>query len=192
MWGTPTSWATNTWTNTPALTTPSLAGYSIAIGAGATIGSTDPLVPGTLYYYRPFVTNLGPAGDNVGYFGITYLSVTTLAVVQLPEIGVGGITYSSSTKTLSVIGTTIINTGGAAIISSGLCYKAGGSTPPDTNSAKEPNTNNNLTSFTTNINFPDTGVYLIRAYVTNAGGTSYSTKTIVLNTIGSVSINFAP
>ena len=191
MWGTQTSWNSNPWTNVPALTTQSLAGYSIAIGAGATIGSTDPLVPGTLYYYRPIVTNVGPAGDNVGYY-VNELNVTTLAEVQLPAIGPGGITYNSVTKKLSVIGTTIINTGGAAIISSGLCHKtAGGSTPPDIDNATAPNTNNS-TPFTTDITFITPGVYLIRAYVTNAGGAAYSTKTIVLNTLTTPTITFVP
>jgi subtilisin-like proprotein convertase family protein len=186
MWGTPTSWATNTWTNTPALTTQSLAGYSIAIGAGGTtVGvvnpSTTPLVPGTLYYYRPVVTNLGPGGDNAGYYGIAdSISVTTLAVVQLPAIGVGGITYDSGTRTLSVIGTAIINTGGQSISGSGLCYIT--NTPlPLVSNDNIPNPNNNLLSFNTSITFPTgVGTYYIRAYVTNAGGTAYSTQTIKL------------
>ena len=186
MWGTPTSWATNTWTNTPALTTQSLAGYSIAIGAGGTtVGvvnpSTTPLVPGTLYYYRPVVTNLGPGGDNAGYYGIAdSISVTTLAVVQLPAIGVGGITYDSGTRTLSVIGTAIINTGGEPITGSGLCHYT--TSPPTINNIPHANSGN-TTPFTTNITFPTpTGVetYYIRAYVNNAGGIAYSTQTITL------------
>jgi len=183
LWGTPASWASEPWTNAPALTTPSLTGYSIAIGAGATIGSATALEPGTLYYYRPFVTNKGPNGDNAGYYvGADYLSVTTLAKVQLPELSsiscsmAIGNNYNNKVI-LSVTGTTIINTGAQPISGSGLCY--GIVNPPIFDNQKVLNTPNTTSPFNTSINFYP-GTYYIRAYVTNEGGTAYSTKTIKL------------
>jgi hypothetical protein len=81
-------------------------------------------------------------------------------------------------KVLSVDGTTIINTGVELITGSGLCYSP--VDPPLDSGNKKPNTSNNLT-FDTSITFTGTGgTYYIRAYVTNAGGTAYSTKTILL------------
>ena len=100
--------------------------------------------------------------------------------MQLPAIGVGGITYDSGTRTLSVIGTAIINTGGEPITGSGLCHYT--TSPPTINNIPHANSGN-TTPFTTNITFPTpTGVetYYIRAYVNNAGGIAYSTQTITL------------
>ena len=79
-------------------------------------------------------------------------------------------------KKLSVIGT-IINAGGQSILGSGLCYSL--VDPPLASGNHIINTGNNLT-FDTSITFTGTGTYYIRAYVTNAGGTAYSTQTIAL------------
>ena len=128
------------------------------------------LTNSTKYFYRPYATNAG--GTSYG----EEKTFTTLAEVQLPTIA--NITYNSSTKVLSVDGTTIINTGVELITGSGLCYSP--VDPPLDSGNKKPNTSNNLT-FDTSITFTGTGgTYYIRAYVTNAGGTAYSTKTIVL------------
>ena len=154
--------------SSPALTTVSAAGTSLTWYTTNITGLTI----GTKYYYRPYVTNA--AGTSYAPYGVeTYF--TTLASVQLPAIG---ITYESATKKLSVIGTTIINTGGESIIESGLCYST--VNPPLASGNHQINLDNNLLSFNTSITFTGTGTYYIRAYVNNAGGTAYSTQTIVL------------
>ena len=201
MWGTPASWLADPWTNAPALTTQSLAGYSIAIGAGGTTGgvvnpSTTPLVPGTLYYYRPVVTNLGPAGDNAGYYGsLDSISVTTLVNVIAPSTSLG-ITYTSINATTGKIniGTPgdailVTNTGGAATIRYGICYIAGASEPtsiPNAPSTTVPTLETIGTapaSFTKEIPVSQIATptwYKVRAYVENAGGIAYS-KTITFS-----------
>lgn len=194
MWGTPASWLVDTWINAPALTTQSLAGYSIAIGAGGTTGgvvnpSTTPLVPGTLYYYRPVVTNLGPAGDNAGYYGsVDSISVTTL--VNVTEPALNSITYNSISAKIT-IGTlpqpiTVTNTGGEPTTKYGICYLKGNSTPTGI-----PTVVNDVveTSGTAPASFikeitvttaPTTTAvwYKVRAYVENAGGIAYSRSII--------------
>jgi len=154
----------------PAITSTGMIGYTTDITG---------LTNGTKYYYRPYATNV--TGTSYG----TEYTLTTLATVQLPA---SGITYTASTKVLSVVGTTIINTGEELITGSGLCYHTT-NTPTILNGNKP----NNLPSpFTTDIIFTPilTDVtYYIRAYVTNAGGTAYSTQVIKLtiNTTGAIS-----
>jgi len=162
-------------TSTPAMTPVSASGTSLNWYTTSITGLTI----GTKYFYRPYVTNV--AGTSYDSIENTF---TTLASVQLPTtIGVGGITYNSGTRTLSVIGTAI-NAGVQAITVSGLCYHT--TILPTYNNTPIPNIpNNSTTPFTTNIIFPTgVGTYYIRAYVTNAGGTAYSTQTITLTIDG--------
>jgi hypothetical protein len=128
------------------------------------------LTIGTKYYYRPYATNA--AGTSYG----EEKTFTTLADVQLPELSSISSPITSLRVILSVIGTTIINPGGQLISGSGLCY--GTNISPTTSNNISPNISNN-TPFNTNINF-SVGTYYIRAYVTNVGGTAYSTSTIKL------------
>lgn len=188
MWGTQASW-TNTWANVPALYDQSLAWYSIAIGAGATIaGSTTPLIPGTKYIYRPVVQNLGPAGDNAGYFGSTDLNITTLVRVTTPTTA--GITYTSTGTTTGNINIgivtdqiSVINTGGEPITKYGICHYFNATstptqTPTDSTGQIETNATTAPPSFSKQIpvTLPLSGLlyYKVRAYVQNAGGIAYS------------------
>lgn len=189
MWGTQASWTSNTWANVPALYDQSLAWYSIAIGAGATIaGSTTPLIPGTKYIYRPVVQNAGPGGDNAGYFGSTDLNITTL--VNVTEPALNSITYNSTSAKITIGSLiqpiTVTNTGGEPTTKYGICYLKGNSTPvgiPTVVNDKVETIGTAPASFTNEITVttaPTTTAvwYKVRAYVENAGGIAYSRSII--------------
>lgn len=140
------------------------------------------LVSGTKYFCRPYVTNT--AGTSYGQ----EQPFTTLCVVALPTIGV--ITYNPGTKILSVVGTTITNTGSETITESGLCYNTTAASEPTISNDKVINTGNSLV-FNSEIPLtPASGntTYYVRAYVTNAGGTAYSLDKIkiTINNSGAV------
>jgi hypothetical protein len=142
---------------------------------------------GQKYYFKAYAVNsTGLTYGEEKYF-------TTLAEISLPLIT--NISYSDVTRTLTVTASTITNTGNSTISGSGLCYHmTANNTPPTiSNSTLKQNASNN-TPFDTDINFASAqaGVYCIRAYVTNAGGTAYSTKMITLTLTGNGSITGVP
>ena len=201
LWGTPTSWASEPWTNAPALTTQSLAAYSITIG-----GSSAPLASGTEYWYRPFVTNFGPSGDNAGYYlgsGLisdNHLSLTTLVNVTAPPLL--SITYANGKITIGTLAEpiTVTNTGVSTTTKYGICYLSGNSTPTgiptvtngnpvETVGVLSGSTPTFFKEITVATPLPAATVYYkVRAYVENAGGVAYSqTITFNLSTTGVIS-----
>lgn len=135
------------------------------------------LVEGTKYYYRPYVTN------NTGVAYGTEADFTTQAIVELPTTG---ITFAAGI--LNVNGVTITNTGGATITEYGLCYNTGALTPAPTYGSGNhtSNTGGYVAIFNDTISGLTNGTtYKIRAYVTNSGGTAYSTRMITLTIDGS-------
>ena len=182
LWGTPASWAVDSWTNAPSAGASSLAAYSITIG-----GSSAPLASGTEYWYRPFVANLGPGADNVGYYlgsGLIsgdHLSVTTL--VKITALISTQITYASLKISIGTLlnPITVTNTGNSTTTRYGICYISNNSLPVGT-----PDVSSNLIETTGAVgpNFikeitltalPSTPIwYKVRAYVENTGGVEYS------------------
>jgi len=159
----------------PAITSTGMIGYTTDITG---------LTNGTKYYYRPYATNV--TGTSYG----TEYTLTTLAVVQLPLIGIGGITYNSSTKVLNVVGTTITN-GLETISGYGLCYTTDGSVPTTSNNHTT-NTGGYVASFDETITLTINNTYKVKAYVTNVGGSAYSTQTITLTIDGTGNATVGP
>jgi gliding motility-associated-like protein len=144
----------------------------------ATITTNGPLVSGTItanvsglnaatvYYFRAYAITAGGT-----YYGTNETFTTAPAIA--PIITTNAIANILSTKATS--GGTIIDSGGALITAKGICW-AVGATPTisnsftvDGNSATSP-----YTSLMTNL-MPLTN-YCVRAYATNAQGTSYGNQ----------------
>jgi hypothetical protein len=151
VWGT----ATNP---TTALTTKTTDGTD----TGTFTSSLTGLAPATLYYVRSYATNA------VGTVYGAETSFTTLAVAPTLSTTTAA---SSITKYAASAGGTITSNGGSVITVSGICWST--SATPTTSDSK---TTDGTTSGTFNGSI--TGLtagttYYVRAYATNAIGTSY-------------------
>ena len=144
-------------------TTTGSATFSVTSGTGTgtyTIGLTG-LTPATTYFVRSFATN------SVGTVYGTETNFSTLAIAPtLTTSAVSGITkYAASA------GGTITSNGGSAITASGICWSTT-STPTTSNSkTTDGTTSGTFTSSLTGLTAGTT--YFVRAYATNAIGTSY-------------------
>jgi hypothetical protein len=144
-------------------TTTGSATYSVTSGTGTgtyTIGLTG-LTPATTYFVRSFATN------SVGTVYGTETNFSTLAIAPtLTTSAVSGITkYAASA------GGTITFNGGSVITASGICWSTT-STPTTSNSkTTDGTTSGTFTSSVTGLTAGTT--YYVRAYATNAIGTSY-------------------
>jgi uncharacterized protein (TIGR02145 family) len=139
------------------------ATYSVTSGTGTgtyTIGLTG-LTPATTYYARSFATN------GVGTVYGTETSFTTIAIAPTLTTTV----VSSITKYAASAGGIISSNGGSAITASGICWST-----TATPSISDSKTTDGTTSgtFTSSITGLTAGItYYVRAYATNAIGTSY-------------------
>jgi uncharacterized protein (TIGR02145 family) len=139
------------------------ATYSVTSGTGTgtyTIGLTG-LTPATTYYARSFATN------SVGTVYGTETSFTTIAIAPTLTTTVA----SSITKYAASAGGIISSNGGSAITASGICWST-----TATPSISDSKTTDGTTSgtFTSSITGLTAGItYYVRAYATNAIGTSY-------------------
>ncbi len=139
------------------------ATYSVTSGTGTgtyTIGLTG-LTTATTYFIRSFATN------SVGTVYGTETSFSTLAIAPtLTTSAVSGITkYAASA------GGTITSNGGSVITASGICWSTT-ATPTTLNSKTTDGTTSG--TFTSSITGLTAGTtYFVRAYATNAIGTSY-------------------
>lgn len=133
-------------------------------GVGAFASNITGLEANTTYYVRVFATNsIGTAYGNE-------ISFTTKdGIVTLTTATATSITATSATS-----GGTITNDGGAAITARGLCW----GTTPNPTIANSKSTNTGTTgSFATNLTGLSIGAtYFLRAYATNAAGTSYGNE----------------
>jgi uncharacterized protein (TIGR02145 family) len=139
------------------------ATYSVTSGTGTgtyTIGLTG-LTPATTYFARSFATN------SVGTVYGTETNFTTLAIA--PTLTTSAV--SSITKYAASAGGTITSNGGSVITASGICWSTT-STPTTLNSKTTDGTTSG--TFTSSITGLTAGTtYFVRAYATNAIGTSY-------------------
>ncbi len=133
-------------------------------GVGAFASNITGLEANTTYYVRVFASNsVGTAyGNEISFTtkdGIVALTTTTA---------------TSITATSATSGGTITNDGGAAITARGLCW----STSANPTIANSKSTNAGTTgSFATNLTGLSIGTtYFLRAYATNAVGTSYGNE----------------
>jgi hypothetical protein len=134
-----------------------------ATGTGTYTSSLVGLSPATVYYYRSYATN------SVGTVYGPQASFTTNAIAPtLTTIAASGISkYAASA------GGTILSNGGTPVTISGICW--GNTTTPTTSNNKttDGTTSGTFTSSITGLTAGTT--YYVRAYATNAIGTSYGT-----------------
>jgi uncharacterized protein (TIGR02145 family) len=137
--------------------------FSVTSGTGTgtyTIGLTG-LTPATTYFVRSFATN------SVGTVYGTETNFVTLAIA--PTLTTSAV--SSITKYAASAGGTITSNGGSVITASGICWSTT-STPTTSNSkTTDGTTSGTFTSTITGLTAGTT--YYVRAYATNAIGTSY-------------------
>ncbi|MHA8089964.1 FISUMP domain-containing protein [Aquirufa antheringensis] len=130
-------------------------------GTGTYTSSLTGLSPATTYFVRSFATN------SVGTVYGTETSFTTIAIAPTLTTTAA----SSNTKYAASAGGTITSNGGSTITASGICWSTT-ATPTTANSKTTDGTTSG--TFTSSITGLTAGtVYYVRAYATNAIGTSY-------------------
>ncbi len=139
------------------------ATFSVSSGTGTgtyTINLTG-LTPATIYFARSFATN------SVGTVYGTETSFTTIAIAPTLTTTAA----SSITKYAASAGGTITSNGGSSITVSGICWST--TATPTTSDSKTTDvvTSGTFTSSITGLTAGTT--YFVRAYATNAIGTSY-------------------
>jgi uncharacterized protein (TIGR02145 family) len=144
-------------------TTTGSSTFSVTSGTGTgtyTISLTG-LLPATTYYVRSFATN------SVGTVYGTETNFTTVAIAPTLTTTAA----SSITKYAATSGGTITSNGGSVITVSGICWST--SATPTTSDSKttDGTTSGTFTSSITGLTAGTT--YFVRAYATNAIGTSY-------------------
>jgi len=146
-------------------------------GTGVFTSSLTGLTPATLYYVRSYATN------DIGTVYGAETSFTTLAVA--PTLSTTA--ASSITKYAATSGGTITSNGGSVITVSGICWST--SATPTTSDSK---TTDGTTSgtFSGSITGLTAGTtYYVRAYATNAIGTSYGAAQSFTTSLPSTTLN---
>ena len=152
-------------------------------GIGVFVSSLTGLTPGTLYHARAYATNkIGVAYGNEITFTTAAINAATLTTTAI-----SGITSSGAQS-----GGDILTDGGSTITARGICW----------NISTGPTITNNLTTngtgtgtFVSALAGLSPGVaYYVRAYATNAAGTSYGnevsfTASAVLATLTSTTVS---
>jgi len=139
------------------------ATFSVTSGTGTgtyTIGLTG-LTPATTYFARSFATN------SVGTVYGTETNFTTIAIAPTLTTTAA----SSITKYAASAGGTIVSNGGSAITASGICWSTTATPTISDSKTTDGTTSGTFTSSITGLTAGTT--YFVRAYATNAIGTSY-------------------
>jgi len=137
--------------------------FSVTSGTGTgtyTIGLTG-LSPATTYFVRSFATN------TVGTVYGTETSFATIAIA--PSLTTSAV--SSITKYAASAGGTITSNGGSTITVSGICWSTTATPTISDSKTTDGTTSGTFTSSITGLTAGTT--YFVRAYATNAIGTSY-------------------
>jgi hypothetical protein len=144
-------------------TTTGSSTFSVTSGTGTgtyTIGLTG-LTPATTYYARSFATN------SVGTVYGTETSFTSIAIAPTLTTTAA----SSVTKYAANTGGTIISNGGSTISASGICWSTTATPTISDSKTTDGTTSGTFTNAITGLTAGTT--YFVRAYATNAIGTSY-------------------
>jgi uncharacterized protein (TIGR02145 family) len=137
--------------------------FSVTSGTGTgtySIGLTG-LSPATTFYVRSFATN------SVGTVYGTETNFTTIAIAPTLTTTAA----SSITKYAASAGGTITSNGGSAITASGICWSTTATPTISDSKTTDGTTSGTFTSSITGLTAGTT--YYVRAYATNAIGTSY-------------------
>jgi hypothetical protein len=151
--------------------------YSVTSGSGTGTFTSNltGLTPATTYYVRSFATN------SVGTVYGPEISFTTIAIA--PTLSTTA--ASSIDRYTAISGGIISSNGGSAITASGICWSTT-ATPTIANNITTDGTTSG--TFTSSINGLTVGtIYYVRAYATNAIGTSYG-ATQSFTTVGTFSV----
>jgi uncharacterized protein (TIGR02145 family) len=137
--------------------------YSVTTGTGTGTytSSLTGLTPATTYYVRSFATN------SVGTVYGTETSFTTIAIAPTSTTTAA----SSITKYAASAGGTITSNGGSVITASGICWSTTATPTTSDSKTTDGTTSGTYTSSITGLTAGTT--YYVRAYATNAIGTSY-------------------
>jgi uncharacterized protein (TIGR02145 family) len=144
-------------------TTTGSSTFSVTSGTGTgtyTISLTG-LLPATTYYVRSFATN------SVGTVYGTETNFTTIAIAPTLTTTAA----SSITKYAASAGGTITSNGGSVITASGICWSTTATPTTSDSKTADGTTSGTFTSSITGLTAGTT--YFVRAYATNAIGTSY-------------------
>ncbi|MDP4711128.1 MAG: SUMF1/EgtB/PvdO family nonheme iron enzyme, partial [Saprospiraceae bacterium] len=159
------------WGLSPNLTLDSMK-TTDGTGTGAFVSNITGLSPVTTYYVRGYATNA--AGTAYG----EALSFTTLATV--PTVTTDAIT--ALTDSSAVSGGNVVDDGGTPVTARGLVWGRG--TGPTLDSLKTVNGSGNGTFTATIPNLDPETRYYVRAYATNARGTTYGNEVTFLTPAG--------
>jgi uncharacterized protein (TIGR02145 family) len=128
-----------------------------------------PLLEGTTYYVRAYATN------SVGTsYGNELSFTTTAATPTVTTTAISSIAANSANS-----GGTVTSSGGSALTAVGVCWSTS-QNPTIANSNTNNGTSTSFTSSLTGLTFSTT--YYVRAYATNAAGTSYGNQVSFVTT----------
>lgn len=135
-------------------------------GTGSFNATATTLTSGTTYYVRSFATN--EAGTSYGFV------VTFTTVANTAPTGIMTYTSTSIGSTAATLNGDVRGDGGSAITERGFVYSSGTSSPTLNNSTKTLVSGSSVGTLTKNV----TGLtryttYYVKAYATNAYGTTY-------------------
>ena len=146
----------------PAPTIQDTVYFFSGMGAGTFVTRCDGLAPATTYYVRAFATNaLGTSYGAELSFTTNALTVPTLTTQ----------TVSSITNSTAVAGGNITDDGGTPILGRGICWALAPSPTTASACSSEGVGSGSFISLATGLTSATT--YHLRAYATNAQGTSY-------------------
>jgi len=145
-------------------------------GTGVFTSSLTGLTPATLYYVRSYATNA------IGTVYGAETSFTTLAVA--PTLSTTA--ASSITKYAASAGGTITSNGGSVITVSGICWSTNATPTTSDSKTTDGTTSGTFSGSITGLTAGTT--YYVRAYATNAIGTSYGAAQS-FTTLSSTSVN---
>lgn len=153
------------WGTSTAPTTALSTKTSDGTGIGTFVSSLTGLTIGTTYYVRAYATNsVGTSyGNEVSFTqpGVGLPTVSTIAITNI---------YASTASS----GVDVTSEGGSAVTAAGICWST--TTGPDISLPTTTSTfaGSGIGNFASNLfGLQPTTVYYVRAYATNANGTSY-------------------
>lgn len=134
-------------------------------GAGSFTSNITGLNDGTTYYVRAYATN----ANGTGYGSAMSFTTLTIGNASVATVAATGVTATSA-----ISGGNVTDDGNSDITARGVCWST----------AQNPTISNSFTtngtgtgSFTSNITvLDDATTYYVRAYATNANGTSYGNQ----------------
>jgi len=151
--------------NTSANPTTADSKTSDGSGTGSFTSSITGLLPNTTYYVRAYA--ISSAGTNYATNELTF--TTNTAVPTVNTVPVSGITATTANS-----GGEITNTGGASILSRGVCWSTTSGPTIDDDKTSDGTGSGSFISSLTGLSSVTT--YYLRAYATNSAGTNYGNQ----------------